>query len=66
MGNWSTPSRNYVTGFGPLDAHIEWDRDETSGDLVLNVVTQNGEHAAGINLNRVAIADLIADLAKSL
>lgn len=66
MSNDYIPSRSYISGFGPLDAHIEWDRDEFSGDLVLNVVTQNGEYGAGIYLNRVAIADLIADLAKCL
>lgn len=60
------PSRSYPTGFGPLDSHIQWDRDESSGDLVMNVVTMNGDHAAGIILNRVAITDLIADLAKAL
>jgi hypothetical protein len=60
------PSRKYMDGFEPMDAHIEWDRDESTGDLVMNVVTNNGEHGAGITLNRVAIADLIADLAKTL
>lgn len=60
------PTRSYGTGFGPLDSSIDWDRDETTGDLVLNIVTRNGEHAAGITFNRVALADLIADLALAL
>lgn len=60
------PSRTYIDGFGSLDASIQWDRDETTGDLIMNVVTRNGEHGAGISLNRVAIADLIEDLAKCL
>ena len=60
------PSKTYGTGFGPLDSSIDWDRDETTGDLILNIVTRNGEHGAGISLNRVAIADLIADLALAL
>lgn len=60
------PSRQYTTGFGPLDSHIEWDQDESTGDLVMNIITQNGEHGCGITFNRVAITDLIADLALAL
>jgi hypothetical protein len=59
------PSRQYSDGLGPLDAHIEWGRAE-NGDLILNVVTNNGEFGAGLHLNRVAIADLIADLANAI
>jgi hypothetical protein len=64
-GREYVPMQTFTDGFGPLDARIVWHRGE-NGVLIMDVVSQNGEHACGIRLPRAAIVDLIAELAKSL
>jgi hypothetical protein len=69
----SVPTRTYPDGFG---AHVEWgvDEDQDGTDaLILNVVQTDrwadgtrSRQSVGIYLNREAIVDLIADLARAL
>ena len=58
--------RRIIDGNGPLDARLEIELAEYAEGVILNVSSNNGEHGAGIHLNRVAIVDLIGMLAKAL